>query len=195
MVRLKLSDEDHALAVAALIERTPVFLEAPFRCNGLDVARQLYLDYDATARLSEEELAECLANYRKRPMPHLPGRWARPLRAPHHTAHTDTIVRTHATPQEVPTEWALATHGVLILDEIGEFRRSALEALSIQLRRAQPGPSVIMIHTRCSCGKSTCVCPSERQAYWHGRVASLYALSLVLQLEVVTEEAAATRSR
>ena len=65
----------------------------------------------------------------------------RPFRAPHHTASQIALVGGGAHPK--PGEISLAQHGVLYLDELGEFSRSALEVMrqpleegSITLSRA-----------------------------------------------------------
>ncbi len=57
-----------------------------------------------------------------------PGNWRRRrFRAPHHTASAVALVGGGSPPR--PGEISLAHHGVLFLDELGEWQRSALDAL------------------------------------------------------------------
>jgi magnesium chelatase family protein len=101
---------------------------------------------------------------------------ARPFRAPHHTISPAGLVGGGSPPR--PGEATLANHGVLFLDELSEFQRSALDALRqpledgyvtiVRRQEALLFPTRFMLVTatnpcpcgfagvgdRCSCGES-----------------------------------------
>lgn len=62
--------------------------------------------------------------------------WRPPFRAPHHGASVVSLIGGGA-PIVRPGEISLATHGVLFLDELGEFPPAALDALRQPLERGE----------------------------------------------------------
>jgi magnesium chelatase family protein len=85
----------------------------------------------------------------------------RPLRAPHHTISAAGLVGGGSLPR--PGEASLAHHGVLLLDELSEFSRSALEALRQPLEDGVVtivrGQRTVMFPTRFQLVASTNPCP------------------------------------
>jgi magnesium chelatase family protein len=80
------------------------------------------------APMSEEEALESAAIHSASNAGFDPAHWGeRPLRAPHHTASRVALVGGGSPPR--PGEISLAHLGVLFMDELPEFGRSALEAL------------------------------------------------------------------
>jgi magnesium chelatase family protein len=107
---------------------------------------------------------------------------ARPFRAPHHTVSEIGLVGGGDGPR--PGEVSLAHQGVLFLDELAEFRRSALEALRqpledglVTISRARAKATfparliLVCAMNPCACGwlgdrSGRCACSRERlQAY------------------------------
>jgi magnesium chelatase family protein len=111
---------------------------------------------------------------------------ARPFRAPHHTVSEIGLVGGGDGPR--PGEVTLAHHGVLFLDELAEFRRSALEALRqpledgvVTISRAQAKATfparmlLVCAMNPCACGwlgdgTGRCACTPERVRAYRGRM-------------------------
>ncbi|HEY8581896.1 MAG TPA: YifB family Mg chelatase-like AAA ATPase, partial [Capillimicrobium sp.] len=124
----------------------------------------------------------------------------RPFRAPHHTISPSGLVGGGAPP--MPGEASLAHHGVLFLDELSEFARSALEALRQPLEDGHAtivrGQHTVVFPTRfmlvaatnpCPCGfasePSRCTC-SDADLQRHARRLSgplLDRIDLVVSVE------------
>jgi magnesium chelatase family protein len=125
---------------------------------------------------------------------------ARPFRAPHHSVSDAGLVGGGGIPR--PGEASLAHHGVLFLDELPEFRRSALESLRqpleegvIHIGRARAAvrlPARFMLVgaiNPCPCGHygddtDRCVCPPERIRRYRGRVSGPLLDRIDMHVEV-----------
>jgi magnesium chelatase family protein len=130
----------------------------------------------------------------------------RPFRAPHHTISPAGLVGGGSPPR--PGEITLAHHGVLFLDELGEFSRSSLEALrqpiedgSVTISRAQGSltfPARFQIFAAanpCPCGHGSasrrCSCSLERIRSYESRLSGALADRFDLALAVEQPTAAA----
>ena len=126
------------------------------------------------------------------------------LRAPHHTASAVALVGGGSPPR--PGEISLAHGGVLFLDELPEFPRSALEALrepletgSITISRAARTATfparfqLVAAMNPCPCGwlgapaggARTCRCSPEAVARYQGKLSGPLLDRIDLQVEVL----------
>ncbi len=128
-------------------------------------------------------------------------RWAqRVYRAPHHSSSSVALVGGGSPPR--PGEVSLAHHGVLFLDELPEFARSALEALREPLetqrilisraaRQAEfpAGFQLIAAMNPCPCGHlgsplHACRCSPDVVARYQGRISGPLLDRIDLRVEV-----------
>ena len=124
----------------------------------------------------------------------------RPTCAPHHTASAVALVGGGSPPR--PGEISLATHGVLFLDELPEFPRSALEALRepletghIRISRATQQTEfparfqLIAAMNPCPCGylgasHQHCRCTPDQIARYQGKLSGPLLDRIDLHVEV-----------
>jgi magnesium chelatase family protein len=109
---------------------------------------------------------------------------SRPFRAPHHTV-SDAGIGGGGNPAR-PGEVSLATHGMLLLDDIPEFRRSAIEIVARALRDGEacfhrrgvdtrmPARPMLVVATAMPCpcgyhGTDRCQCTEERVERYRAR--------------------------
>ena len=127
--------------------------------------------------------------------------WAqRPTRSPHHTASSVALVGGGSPPR--PGEISMAHHGVLFLDEMPEFPRSALEALreplengSITISRAAQRAEfpaqfqLVGAMNPCPCGylgssRKQCRCTPDQIARYQGKLSGPLLDRIDLHFEV-----------
>jgi magnesium chelatase family protein len=124
----------------------------------------------------------------------------RVLRCPHHSASSAALVGGGSPPR--PGEVSLAHHGVLFLDELPEFQRSALEALREPLetgritisRAAQRADfparfQLVAAMNPCPCGQlghpqQACRCSPDAVARYQGRISGPLLDRIDLRIEV-----------
>jgi len=132
----------------------------------------------------------------------------RPVRAPHHTASAVALVGGGSPPR--PGEISLAHGGVLFLDELPEFPRSALEALRepletgrVTISRAARQASfparfqLVAAMNPCPCGwlgaplgrGKACRCSPEAVARYQGKLSGPLLDRVDLQVEVLAASA------
>ncbi|MGH2951393.1 MAG: YifB family Mg chelatase-like AAA ATPase [Solirubrobacterales bacterium] len=155
--------------------------------------------------LARQEMIEALrvASACGKPLD-IPAQGRRPFRAPHHTISTAGLVGGGAPPRA--GEITLAHRGVLLLDELPEFRRDALEALRQPLEDGRVliarAASVVELPCRfqlvatanpCPCGRGAaserCECPSLAIRSHRARISG--ALADRIDIAVAVEQPSA----
>jgi magnesium chelatase family protein len=123
----------------------------------------------------------------------------RPFRSPHHTASARALIGGGSPPR--PGEVTRAHRGVLFLDELGEFRRDALEALRQPLEEgavslARAGRSItlpsrfqlVAASNPCPCGhgpdSGECECPPSVVARYEAKLSGALADRIDLFLNI-----------
>jgi magnesium chelatase family protein len=130
--------------------------------------------------------------------------YARPFRAPHHSASQAALVGGSSLR---PGEVTMAHRGVLFLDELPEFNRAALEALRLPMQDGEvliaraagsvrlPARSLVVAAMNpCPCGhhgdpKRECVCTEQRLASYRARISGPLADRFDLRVAVPRAEA------
>ena len=130
--------------------------------------------------------------------------YARPFRAPHHSASQAALVGGSSLR---PGEVTMAHRGVLFLDELPEFNRAALEALRLPMQDGEvliaraagsvrlPARSLVVAAMNpCPCGhhgdpKRECVCTEQRLASYRARISGPLADRFDLRVAVPRSEA------
>ena len=130
--------------------------------------------------------------------------YARPFRAPHHSASQAALVGGSSLR---PGEVTMAHRGVLFLDELPEFNRAALEALRLPMQDGEvliaraagsvrlPACSLVVAAMNpCPCGhhgdpKRECVCTEQRLASYRARISGPLADRFDLRVAVPRSEA------
>ncbi len=128
--------------------------------------------------------------------------WARPFRAPHHTASSAALVRGGSSPR--PGEISLAHQGVLFLDELPEFSRSVLEVLREPMESGEINISrvaaqvcypanfqLIAAMNPCPCGylgSPRCRCTPDQINRYRGKISGPLLDRIDLQVQVTPIE-------
>jgi magnesium chelatase family protein len=172
-----------ALEIAAAGNHNLLFLGPPGAGKSM-LAKRLPSILPALAR---EEFLECTRIYSAAGrLSKTPARTSRPFRSPHHTISDAGLIGGGSVPS--PGEVTLSHNGVLFLDELPEFRRSALESLrqpleegSVTISRANTSLTfparfqLIAAMNPCPCGflghpSRECRCTPTQVARYRNRV-------------------------
>ena len=130
-----------------------------------------------------------------------PEQWGqRPFRTPHHSASAPALIGGGSTPR--PGEVSLAHRGVLFLDELGEFQRTALETLREPLETGRVSISraaaqaefpaafqLVAAMNPCPCGhlghpSARCRCSAEDVARYRSRLSGPLLDRIDMHVEV-----------
>lgn len=152
--------------------------------------------------MSEDEALEVAAVRTVARLPIDTSRWrTRPFRTPHHSASSVALVGGGSRPR--PGEISLAHHGVLFLDELPEYERSALEVLrepletgAITISRAAHQAEFpasfqfVAAMNPCPCGylgdeRGICHCTSEQVRKYTNRLSGPLIDRLDMHVEVL----------
>ncbi len=154
--------------------------------------------------MSESEALETMAIYSARRLERDPAVWReRPFRAPHHTTSAVGLAGGGVPPR--PGEISLANHGLLFLDELGEFGRPILDVLREPLESGRvtvvraacqaefPARfQLVAAMNPCPCGylgddSNRCRCLPEAVRRYQGRVSGPLIDRFDLHLPMVRE--------
>ena len=127
-----------------------------------------------------------------------PASLGRPRRAPHHTVSTVGLVGGGLPAR--PGDVTLAHHGVLLLDELLEFRRETIDALGMALRHGRvwrdagrapfdfPADPALVVATAtpCACGPAPrgCACRPDSALAYQARLAQFAHLMGLTRIDV-----------
>ena len=153
--------------------------------------------------LSEDEALEVAAIHSLSSTTSIPNWQQRPFRSPHHTSSSVSIVGGGSIPQ--PGEITFAHRGVLFLDEMPEFQRSALEILreplesgEVVITRARGQETfpaqfqLVAAMNPCPCGylgdtRKECRCSVDQVARYRHKLSGPLLDRIDLQIEVASQ--------